>query len=77
MTSKWGKAMKGKQSHKSARWEVHDQSDMAVRVAGASYRRFTAWMDGELEGLVARWAHAAAPNASHGTNFRSRYSKSK
>lgn len=69
--------MKGKQSHENARWEVHDQSDVAVRVAGPSFRRFTAWMDGELEGLVARWAHAAAPKASQGTSFRFRYNNSK
>jgi hypothetical protein len=25
---------------------------------------FSQWMDGELEQLVARWAHLAAPNAS-------------
>jgi hypothetical protein len=25
---------------------------------------FGRWMDGELEQLVARWAHLAAPNAS-------------
>lgn len=69
--------MKGKQSHESARGEVHEQSDVAVRVAAPSYRRFTAWLDHELEGLVGRWSHAAAPNASRTVDFRFRYSKSK
>ncbi|NQT11321.1 MAG: hypothetical protein HQ582_01140 [Planctomycetes bacterium] len=68
--------MKGKQSHQSARWEMHDHSDVAVRVAAPSYRRFTAWLDRELDDLVARWSHAAAPNASRTVDFRFRYSKS-
>ena len=29
-----------------------------------AYEEFGHWFDGELEQLVARWAHLAAPNAS-------------
>jgi hypothetical protein len=29
-----------------------------------SYEAFGVWIDGELEKLVARWIHLAAPNAS-------------
>jgi hypothetical protein len=35
------------------------------------YEIFGAWMDGELEKLVARWIHLAAPNASR--PFRRRF----
>jgi len=28
-----------------------------------AYARFSSWLDRELENLVARWAHTAAPNA--------------
>ena len=69
--------MKGNKSHNSARREVHDHGDVAVRVAAPAYRRFNRWMDGELEALVARWVHAAAPNASRTINFRFRYGKPK
>ena len=40
------------------RWNV------PLPVAMRSYVRFSRWMDDELEKLVARWSHAAAPNAS-------------
>ena len=33
-----------------------------------SLAEFGRWMDGELEQLVARWAHLAAPNASRRAN---------
>ena len=36
--------------------------DVPVRVGLRPYVQFTRWMEGELEKLVAQWAHAAAPN---------------
>ena len=38
--------------------------DVPVKVGIGSYRYFQGWIDRELEELVARWAHAAAPIAS-------------
>jgi len=38
--------------------------DVPMRVGLRPYFRFTWWLDEELRGLVARWAHTAAPNAS-------------
>jgi hypothetical protein len=35
-----------------------------------SFDAFDAWMDIELDRLVARWAHAAAPNANWPTQNR-------
>ena len=77
MTSKWGKAMKGNKSHNSSRWEVYDQSDVAMRVGAPAYQQFSRQIDRELEALVARWVHAAAPNASRTPDFRFRYGKPK
>jgi hypothetical protein len=45
-------------------------ADVAADVTQAAvlrepnYDAFGEWMDGELEKLVARWVHLAAPNAS-------------
>lgn len=42
----------------------HDEQ-FGIREADASvYAPFEAWLDEELERLVARWIHLAAPNAS-------------
>ncbi|HUT11413.1 MAG TPA: hypothetical protein VMY42_13010 [Thermoguttaceae bacterium] len=38
--------------------------DIPLRVGLRPYFRFTCWLDEELRGLVARWAHTAAPNAT-------------
>lgn len=35
-----------------------------IRLSRDSFRRFDQWMDQQLAALVAKWAHAAAPNAS-------------
>ena len=35
-----------------------------------NYEAFGTWMDGELEKLVARWIHLAAPNASRPSRRR-------
>jgi hypothetical protein len=42
---------------------THEEDDVPLRVAYASYLQFDRWLDDELVKLVARWAHAAAPNA--------------
>jgi len=31
----------------------------------AALEKFGSWLDGELDQLVARWVHLAAPNAAH------------
>ena len=36
----------------------------ALQAAGADYAPFGRWLDGELEKLVARWIHLAAPAAA-------------
>ena len=38
--------------------------DVPVRVGLRPYMQFNRWLDGELEKLVARWSHTAAPNAA-------------
>lgn len=52
---------------------VHDEpssratsEDPATRAAQAvqSYAAFDRWMDAQLDELVSRWIHTAAPNAS-------------
>lgn len=35
-----------------------------IRLSRDSLRQFDQWMDQQLAALVAKWAHAAAPNAS-------------
>ena len=35
-----------------------------MRLSRDCFRRFDEWMDQQLALLVARWAHAAAPNAT-------------
>jgi hypothetical protein len=37
--------------------------DTAIHVGRKPYDEFCLWLDGELEKLVARWAHTAAPQA--------------
>jgi hypothetical protein len=39
--------------------------DRPITVGTHGYREFTQWMKKELAGLVALWAHTAAPIASH------------
>jgi hypothetical protein len=60
-----------------SRWEAHDHRDVLSKVAKRSYRKFSRWLDRELEQLVARWAHTAAPNAAFRWRlaFRSRKPK--
>lgn len=42
---------------------ARDHWDVPVRVRLRPYVEFSRWMDGELEKLVARWVHTAAPQA--------------
>ena len=42
---------------------ARDHWDVPVRVRLRPYVEFIRWIDNELETLVARWAHTAAPNA--------------
>ena len=51
--------------------------DVPVKVASEPYQEFTRWLDRELEQLVARWAHAAAPNASPRRSSRCRFAEPK
>ena len=69
--------MKGDKPDISSRWEMHEHGDLPLKAAGRSYRRFTTWLDRELERLVARWAHAAAPNTLRSPPFRLRYLRPK
>ena len=51
-----------------------DRSGMqALQTPSADYAPFGRWLDGELEKLVGRWIHLAAPAASRRKQvFRSR-----
>ena len=42
---------------------ARDYWDVPVRVRLVPYVQFIRQLDGELEELIARWAHTAAPNA--------------
>lgn len=57
----------------SPRGQLHDHADVPVNVDARSYRRFTRWLDGELDRLVARWAHLAVPNTARDPHFRFRF----
>ena len=49
-----------------------DEDATLAVVESASYQVFDQWMDVELERLVARWIHAAAPNANRRSLKRER-----
>lgn len=44
--------------------EHEDPEGLFVEGGTESFTEFDLWMDNQLEGLVARWIHAAAPNAN-------------
>jgi hypothetical protein len=46
--------------------EIATAEEMALKA-------FDAWMDRQLEVLVARWVHLAAPNADHPAGRRRNY----
>jgi hypothetical protein len=64
--------MKSHESDLSVGREVRNESDVPIKVARGPYRRFTRWLDRELETLVAQWEHTAAPNALRSPPFRFR-----
>ncbi len=41
-----------------------DEDAALVALESQPFQDFEVWMDAELERLVARWVHAAAPNAA-------------
>jgi hypothetical protein len=47
---------------------------LLVRTESASFQQFDEWMDAELEQLVQRWIHTAAPNANRLKLGRERFS---
>ena len=61
----------------SPRRRASPYGDVPVKVASESYQEFTRWLDRELEELVARWAHVAAPKASRRAPSRRRFVKPK
>ena len=69
--------MKSHKSDLSLGGEVRDESDVPIKVARGPYRRFTRWLDRELEALVSRWEHTAAPSALRSPRFRFRTAKPK
>ena len=54
-------------------WQLAESIDVPVNVDARSYLRFTRWLDGELDRLVARWAHQAVPNVTRDPHFRFRF----
>ncbi len=64
--------MRRDNSPRRARRRASPYGDLQVKVASQSYQEFTRWLDGELEQLVARWKHVAAPSASRGRPARFR-----
>jgi len=44
-----------------------------VGTESASFQKFDEWMDAELDRLVARWIHTAAPNANRLERHRARF----
>ncbi len=47
----------------------HDE-DVPLKVSYEAYVQFDVWLSEQLEELVGRWAHTAAPNAHRGRNGR-------
>jgi hypothetical protein len=42
----------------------HSRSEPKLLVSGAAFQQFDGWIDAELDALVGRWIHTAAPAAS-------------
>jgi hypothetical protein len=49
---------------------VQNPCGQATVTPEPDYEAFGLWMDGELDKLVARWIHLAAPNASRPSRRR-------
>ena len=52
-----------KHSGKPGEGDLLRPRSIPLRLPRDAFRRFDQWMDEQLAALVARWAHAAAPNA--------------
>jgi hypothetical protein len=63
-----------KKNRKKAR---HEDPILGQLLRTQPYREFSQWMDGELEKLVGRWKHLAAPNAERNSLLSNRTSKPK
>lgn len=63
--------------HPSRLWEKRGYGHVPVETASESYREFTRWLEGELTGLVARWAHLATPRRPRSGRARFRVAKPK
>ena len=44
---------------------LESQAAELTQAEEQALEKFGSWLDGELEQLVARWIHCAAPNAAH------------
>jgi hypothetical protein len=51
-------------NHGSQTAAVETEAAQMSAAEGLALEEFGRWLDGELEQLVARWVHLAAPNAS-------------
>jgi hypothetical protein len=54
----------GVEGESEARPADHSYAEPKMVVSGAAFQQFDAWLDGQLDELVGRWIHAAAPAAS-------------
>ena len=48
--------------------DLHGSTPVAIAAEKLATEHFAMWLDGELEKLVARWEHLAAPKARLGTD---------
>ncbi len=46
--------------------DLHGSTPVAIAAEQLASEHFGLWLDGELEKLVARWQHLAAPQAHRG-----------
>jgi hypothetical protein len=63
--------------HPRRLWEKRGYGHVPVETVSESYQKFTRWLDRELESLVARWAHLAAPKRPRRDRARFRVAKPK
>jgi hypothetical protein len=54
----------GSENINEARPADHSQSEPKLAVSGAAYLQFGTWIDEQLDELVGRWIHTAAPAAA-------------
>jgi hypothetical protein len=47
-----------------ARPADHGQPEASLVLSGVAFQKFDEWIDGQLEEIVGRWIHTAAPAAS-------------